>query len=228
MENIIDIILTGIVSVGGLSAIIMGLASWIGKIWSNNLIEKYKIKLDKEIEKYKSEINIKLNKIDKIEEKALYISKVNYDNEYKIYMEIWHKLIECVNRTLMLYPQGIENVPIDKEELDKYKENKYKKFVEAYNDYVSCINKYAPFYQENFFNDFNEIKKNCFYIGSQYEMYEFDVKYNKSFAGCRDLVMSTEERREISKNTNNIVKLKEELLINIRKYLNGLILKDEK
>lgn len=41
MENIIDIILTGIVSVGGLSAIIIGLASWIGKIWSNNLIEKY-------------------------------------------------------------------------------------------------------------------------------------------------------------------------------------------
>lgn len=223
MENIIDIILTGIVSVGGLSAIIMGLASWIGKIWSNNLIEKYKIKLDKEIENYKSEINIKLNKIDKIEEKALYISKVNYDNEYKIYMEIWPKLIECVNRTLMLYPQGIENVPIDKDELDKYK-----KFIEVYNDYVSCINKYAPFYQENFFNDFNEIKKNCFYIGNQYEMYEFDVKYNQSFAGCRDLVMSTEERREISKNVDNIVKLKEELLINIRKYLNELILKNEK
>lgn len=228
MDNIFNIIWTGIISVGGLSAIIIGLASWIGEIWANNLAEKYKAKIEKEIENYKSEINMKLNKLDKIEEKALYISKVNFDNEYKIYMEIWPKLIECVNKTLMLYPQGIENVPIDKEELEKYKEDKYKQFADYYNDYASCINKYAPFYQENFFNDLNEIKKSCFFIGDQYKMYEFDVKYNQSFVGSRDLVMNTKERKEIYQNEDKIINLKEELLIKIRTYLNGLKLNDEK
>ena len=77
-------------------------------------------------EAIEEKVSEKLSKLDKIEEKALYISKFNYDNEFKIYMEIWPRLNECVTKTLRLYPRGIENVPLDKEELEKYKENKYK------------------------------------------------------------------------------------------------------
>lgn len=51
----------------------------------------------------------------------MYIAKFNYDNEYKIYMGIWPKLNDCISKILRLYSMGIENVPIDKEELKKYK-----------------------------------------------------------------------------------------------------------
>ena len=226
MDNILNIISLIIVSVGGTGVIILGISSFIGKILANRIEEKYKSKLEKDIEKYKSEINAKLNKLDKIEEKALYISKVNYDNEYKIYMEIWPKLINCANNTFRLYPRGIENVPADKEDLEKYKEKKYSDFVNSYNEFISCIDRYAPFYQEEFYNDLNQIKEHCFYIGDLYSMYEFDVKYNLSFSGCRDLTLKTEERKEIFNREDSIVKLKQELLIKIRTYLNSLKLKE--
>lgn len=155
LQNIVNVLSIVIVSVGGTGAIILGISSWIGKILLNRFAEKYKSKYEKEIESYKGEIDAKLNKLDKIEEKALYITKVNYDNEYKIYMEIWPKLINCVNSTIRLYPRGIEDVPIDEKELENYKRDKYKEFVNNYMEFYNCIEKYAPFYKEEFYNILN-------------------------------------------------------------------------
>lgn len=63
----------------------------------------------------------------------MYISKVDDENEFKIYMEIWPLLNECVYNTIRLYPLGIENVPIDKQELEKYKQEKYNEFRKSFN-----------------------------------------------------------------------------------------------
>ena len=226
LKNIINVISIVIVSVGGTGVIILGISSWIGRILLDKFSEKYKAKYEKEIESYKGEIDVKLNKLDKIEEKALYITKVNYDNEYKIYMEIWPKLIECVNSTIKLYPRGIEDVPIDEKELENYKRDKYKEFVSNYIKFYNCIEKYAPFYKEEFYNILNSIKEICSFIGSQYKTYEFDVKYNESFAGCRDLKITGEERREIIEKQQNLQNLKETLLTKIRNYLNELKLRE--
>lgn len=90
MQNIINTVATIIVSMGGMGIIVLGLSRYIGGIIANKIGDKYKNKLDKDLEEYRSKINERLNKLDKIEEKALYISKVNYENEFKIYMEICH------------------------------------------------------------------------------------------------------------------------------------------
>lgn len=226
MQNIINMIATIIVSVGGTGVIILGISKYIGGILAKNIEEKYKNKIDKDIEEYKGKINERLNKLDKIEEKALYISKFNYDNEYKIYMEIWPKLNECISKTIRLYPMGIENVPIDMEELKKYKESKYEEFHNSFNEFILCIDKYAPFYQEEYYNDLNLIKEECFSIGDMFFMYEFEVKYNESFRGCKDLKMTTKEWKEVKEREDKIMKVKNQLLEKIRKYLNGLKLEE--
>ena len=59
-------------------------------------------------------------------------------------------------------------------------------------------------------------------------MYEFDVKYNESFRGCRGLKMSTKECKEVKEKEEKILKVKDELLVKIRNYLNGLKLEDNK
>lgn len=92
---------------------------------------------------------------------------------------------------------------------------------------MTCIDKYAPFYQEDYYNDLNKIKKACFFIGDMFFMYEFDVKYNESFRGCRDLKIKTEERKEIMEKEDDILKIKKELLEKIRNYLNGLKLEEK-
>lgn len=226
MQNILNIISVIIVSVGGTGVIILGISKWIGKILLDEFSQEYKIKCEKELETYKSKINVELNKLDKIEEKALYITKVNYDNEYKIYMEIWPKLVDCVNATMKLYPRGLENVPIDEKELEMYKEDKYNEFVKCYMEFYNCIEKYAPFYEEEFYNDLNIMKEISSFIGNQYQMYEFEVKYNESFKGCRDLKITVEERKEIKEKQQKLLDIKEKLLIKIRNYLNGLKLRE--
>lgn len=226
MQNIINTIATIIVSIGGTGVIIVAISKYIGDILAKKIEEKYKSRLEKELEEYKGKINERLNKIDKIEEKALYISKLNYEGEYKIYMEIWPKLIDCVSKTLRLYPMGIENVPIDKQELEEYQKNKYNEFRDSFNDFITCIDRYAPFYREDYYNDLNQIRSECFSIGDMFKMFEFDVKYNESFRGCRDLKMTTKEWKEIKEKEEKILKIKDELLIKIREYLNGLILED--
>ena len=227
MQTVINIVSLVIASAGGTGFIIFLAIKFIGNNIANALSEKYKASIEKDLEKYKGEINYKLNKLDKIEEKALYISKVNYDNEYCIYRDIWPKLIKCFFATSRLYPNGIENVPIDEEEKEKYEEKKYKDFCQAFNEYSESIEQNAPFYPEEFYNVFTSIKEDCFFIGDKYKMYTFDVKYNESFASCRDLTIRTEERIEIQEKIKAIIGLQKDLQKRIRNYINNLKLKEE-
>ena len=224
MRDILDVISIIIVSIGGTGAIILGISNWIGKIWLNKFAEKHRVKYEKELEVYRTELNARLTKLDKIEEKALYISKVNYDNEYKIYMEIWPKLIKCISDTNALYPRGLVNVPIDKDEFQKYQEDLYKTFMESYNDYSTCIEKYAPFYKKKFYDKFVFIKNECHFIGAQFFMYVFEVKYSESFRSERDLTISPKERKEIYDKEKNNDLVKEKLLSDIRRYLESLVI----
>lgn len=67
MQNIINTVATIIVSMGGMGIIVLGLSRYIGGIIANKIGDKYKNKLDKDLEEYRSKINERLNKLDKIE-----------------------------------------------------------------------------------------------------------------------------------------------------------------
>ena len=227
MEKIMDIVALIIVSAGGTGAIIFCIAKTIGKSIAGAISEKYKAEIEKDIEKYKGEINYKLNKMDKIEEQALYVSKINYDNEFKIYLEIWPKLIKCIQYTICLYPGGIENVPVDEKEREKYMEEKYEKYLKSIKDFSDCIDMYAPFYQEDFYEDFDKIRTNCTFIGNIYHIYNFEVKYNLSYSSCRDIKIKTEEQKEIYEKEEELKNLRKNLQSRIREYLNDLKLNDK-
>lgn len=227
MQEIIQIALTIIASLGGAGFIIIGLANYLGKLWANMALESEKAKYNKELEELKSNLKKEIDTLNKINEKALYISKVQYDNEYKIYQEIWKALNECTIATLQLYPRGIENVPCDEEKKEKYKEEKYIRFSKTYTEYYDTIEKYAPFYKKEFYEKFIELRTKCFKIGDVYKMFEFDVKYNESFKAVRDMTMPMETEEEVYiKLPKEIMKIKEDLLKEIREYLFNLQLKN--
>ena len=72
-ESTINLFGAVIVTLGGSSAIVFGLSSWIGKIWATKLMEKDKSKYTKEIETLKNELQTKITKMEhfhKISEKA--------------------------------------------------------------------------------------------------------------------------------------------------------------
>ncbi len=215
-----------ILSLGGGSAIVWGLSSWLGKVWANRILESEKVKCSKQIEEYKAELEKSISKINAEQDKRLYISKTQYDNEYKIYQNIWAKLNNCVLNTIALYPGGIENVPVDEKEKEEYQMDKHKKYVQAYNEFSRAIQDNAPFYTKKFYESFVSIRTDCSSIGDLFFYYEWDIKYNLSYALCRGEKMTGEERREMIETRNRIVSSKDALQDEIREYLSGLRLQE--
>lgn len=226
MKEVLQIVATIIAAFGGAGFIIIGLSSYLGKLWANIALESEKAKYSRELEELKAKLNKEINELNKSCEKALYISKVQYDNEYKIYQEIWTKLNDASISALNLYSAGIEDVPVDKEQEQKYKEDKYFNFAKLYNEYINIIEKYAPFYRKDFYDKFILLRDKFSRVGIIYKMYVIDVTYNLSFKAVRGMTISPEENIEVSiKIPKEINQIKEDLLNGIREYLLSLQLK---
>ncbi len=226
MQNVWEIVSSIILAFGGSSVIILGMSNWLGKVWASRILEKEKTNLTKELEDYKLTINKQLeeykNHLLLNGEKALHVSKVQYDKEFEIYRIIWEKLIECKSNTIELYPV-LEDVPTDKEELEEFNKNKWKKFSEGYNDFSKAIDMYAPFYRQDFYNTFVEFRHLCDEQGDIFKTYAFDVKYSQSYAMARDSKITTEERKRVyTEIPAQLKQIISKLQIDIREYLMSL------
>lgn len=221
IKAIFSVAIAVIGSLGGGGVIVWGLSSWLGKVWANRIMEKERLEFTQQLEDYKSKLAQELDYVGAIQNKALYISKSQYDNEYRIYQEIWDKLYKCIVQTTHLYPV-FENVPSDKEGLEAYNLEKYHTFIETYNLFSTAIDCYAPFYKEDFYQRFVEIRKICNEIGIIFKTENFDRKYNESYKYVRNEPMCKEDLERTRKYRGELKDLQESLRIGIRNYLNSL------
>lgn len=223
VKEVFEIAGAVLVSTGCGGAIIFGLSSWLGKVWANRILENEKAEHSKELEKYKKELAEELEHVKSFNDKALHVSKAQYDNEYRIYTEIWDKLHECVVYTLLLYPQGIVNVPADEKEYEQYQVKKYEEYAKRYNDFSMAIDKYAPFYRKDFYELFIDLRSFCCKQGNVFSYWEIDRKHNLSYVANRDVAMPNKAYDEAwSQNPDKISKAEAELSEKIREYLLSL------
>ncbi|HBW35631.1 hypothetical protein [Desulfosporosinus sp. BICA1-9] len=222
MKEIFQLIGAVIFSLGGAGAIIFALSSWLGKVWANRILEEEKKKHQLEIEEYKSKLMLELNKVNSLNQKALYITKVQYNKEFGIYQDIWEKLFDCIVATINLYP-SFDEVPTDEDEKQKWIDKKYENYRDKYNLYSRTIDRYAPFYEENFYHSFVEVRKNCSKMGTIFKRYNYDVKYNMTYAIVRDVSMTEKEHEEVYDNIPKALEEKRnKLQCNIHEYLKKL------
>ncbi len=217
MKNFLDFITTVLIS----SGIGVGISKWVGNICSSKIIERERQKNRRALEEIRNEFQKEINKLNSINETNTYISKVQYDKEFSIYQEIWGKLHECVISATNLYPT-YEDSPVDEEEKKKNDEKKYSDFVEKFNDYSMTIEKFAPFYKEEFYYEFINIKKDCFYLGRIFKKYKFDLKYNISFRRINKDMTNDEFEKVYGTVPERIDKNKSKIQKNIREYLLSL------
>ncbi len=93
--KIAEIALTCIASVGGVGAIIIAVVKFSSSIMADRLSKKYQLQLDKEIEKFKAELN-----------KKEYVSKTRFDAEFSIYRELTSAFSRMVTNVSILIPPG--------------------------------------------------------------------------------------------------------------------------
>ncbi len=134
--NIFKILIAVFGSVGGAGIIIIGLSSWLGKIWANRILEKEKKEHQKDIEKYKSQLEeLRTNSLR-------YLGK-----QFDLYTQLWRSLCDLESIADVLWEkvkgenleQFVSNLKKTKKEVKESRlfieDSHYKRLLELFNKF---------------------------------------------------------------------------------------------
>ena len=133
--HIFEIAISCLVGVGGVGVVFFGLTKWTSDIIAERLSKKYQLQLEKEIEKYKAELN-----------KKEYVSKTRFNTEFQMYQDLAEKnitMVYCAGEAVMI-SQGMLESEVEIEEF-------IKRFCDSINDAGITNRKYAPFISERIY-----------------------------------------------------------------------------
>ncbi len=150
MKDIWQVILGVITCLGGFGVIFTAVIKFSSNIIAERLQEKYSLKLNKELEAYKSSL-----------ESRIYISKTKFDAEFEIYRSLSKAFFEMVKDISVMIPSGF-SVQIADEEKKREHDNKlYDIACKSCVNAQDTLNGNAPFIPEELFNKYTEIMKLC-------------------------------------------------------------------
>lgn len=149
-DEIGKIVLGILASIGGISAVILACIKFSVNIIAKRLEERYTLKLNKELEKYKSNLDNKT-----------YISKTKFEAEFKIYRELTKAFFEMVKDVSIMIPAGIASYPADKEKREKYENNLYSNASKTTVIAQEVLNSNIPFIPSDLYEKYNEILGDC-------------------------------------------------------------------
>jgi len=95
-DDIFNIAAAILASVGGSAIIIIGLSSWLAKVWANRILEKDKLKYSSELEKIK-------DTLQKENEKQKLVFSIYFEGQFKIYNNLWLSLVNLENEVDKLW-----------------------------------------------------------------------------------------------------------------------------
>ncbi len=199
MNQIWEIVMQAIASIGGFGAVVYFTSNFIAE----KLQKKYELKLNKNFERYKANIGNKT-----------YISKTKFDTEFNIYRSLSKAFFDMIKNINVMIPQGFNLLPADKELRKKENEEHYNIAKTAVVIAQDELNSNAPFIPEKFYEEYKEICELC---GEQ--LNEFEFRWYIS--------LDTQEEKEhlpkeAYKRTGEINEKFKKLNNEIRAYLNNL------
>lgn len=203
-SDIWKIAISAVTALGGFGVIFIAVIKFSSEIIAKRLEEKYSLKLNKELEKYKSSLDNKN-----------YISKAKFDIELNIYRELSKYFFEMVKNINALIPYGYTKVLADKEAQKKVETENYKKSIESIIAAQDCLNGNAAFIPENIFKCYDELL-----IISRIQTDVFSDRWDVLY-----LVPQEEKERLSLEDYNRTKELNDKFKVlnqTIRKYLSEL------
>lgn len=133
-----DLVLGGL-TCGG---VIIGLSSWLGKVWANRILEKDRIHFQTKMETLLEDLRTQ-------DRKELFVHQLQFEREFDVYMQLWKAVLKLGRaatafRALQIGPPE-EPVVITQ------------KFSDAYNVVNGIMYDNRPFYCPNVFDKGNQI-----------------------------------------------------------------------
>ncbi len=149
-DDIWKILVSVLVSLGGISGIIVFVVKTSADQIVKRLEASYALKLDKELEKYKVVL-----------ENKNYISKTKFDVEFSIYRELSKSFSDAVKAVSIMIPAGYTTVPADSEDRKKYEENNYQNALNAVVIAQDTLKSNIPFISKDIYEAYKDILSNC-------------------------------------------------------------------
>lgn len=203
-DEIWKIVLGILVSIGGIGAVIVAIIKYSADIIAKRLEEKYSHKLNKELQKYKSNLDNKT-----------YITKTKFDTEFSIYRELSKAFFAMVKDISIMIPDGLAKYPGDNEERKKYEDQLYSNATKTTVAAQDTLNGNAAFIPSDLFEKYNNILALC---KNQLEVFsDRQNRFSFSNPGGRERIQQEDYMRtvQIKKDFNELNGM-------IRKYLSNL------
>lgn len=152
MDKFFEIMGFLVASFGGAGAIIVGLSSWIGKIWANKFYEKEKIKQEEYLTEIQNKFDIKLAEINaQLEKNKLQFELLNKER-VEVIKNLYVKLVDMED-FLGIYFRKLNAYNIDV----KKKSVEYLNVEKAVSDFMEYNNHNRIFFNETICHDIKEI-----------------------------------------------------------------------
>lgn len=209
-DDILKVVASIVASLGGGAVIITAVGKWWGELIAHKLFANIEHKHEKELEKYRTDLQNMSKEYDAMVEHAMQIASKQYDMEVEIYQKIWktlHELFRCLD-----YIGDFEHPTVAKPD-------EYSKLLSLHSSdlkiklegFQNQMDSAAPFYQSCIYDLLCKINKEFIDLMN---IFEVSVSLNG---------MSKENRDKVnSKIVPQICELKEEVTNEIREYLFSL------
>ena len=204
IEQIGSVVVACIVSAGGIGGIVIAVVKFSSDMIASRLSAKYENRLQKEMEKFKTELS-----------KKEYVSKARFDTEFEIYRELSQSFCGMVKDISVMIPAGFSWKPAEEEDQKKYENKCYEAATDSVVKAQDALYSNAAFIPQQFFESFEEILKLC-----KKQINVFTFRYNV-------LSLQTEKEKcslspEDYNRTEEINKKWIEHINKIREYLASL------
>lgn len=195
--DIWEIVLGVITSVGGLGVIFTAAIKFSSDCIAKRLAEKYSLKLNKELEAYKSSL-----------ENKTYISKTKFDAEFEIYRSLSKSFFEMIKDISTMIPSGLSIQIADEQKQREHENELYNVASKSCVTAQDILNGNAPFIPEDLFNQYTEIMKLC---GMQLRAFErrwnvlyLDSQKEKETFSLNDYNRTAEINSKFKELNNNV------------------------
>jgi len=102
MASVFEISAAILASIGGAAVIMLGLSSWLGKVWANRILEQDRLKYASELENLRNQLRLDSQR------QELIFSKY-FEGQFKLYNDLWVSLVELQSGVDMLWSDASSN-----------------------------------------------------------------------------------------------------------------------
>jgi len=202
-DDVIKIVITAVGGLSGTVGIIYVVIKFSADHIAERLSAKYELRLNKELENFKSGL-----------EKKNYVSKVRFDTEFEIFRQL-HEAFSTMIKDVYFIAPTYANVPADDKEREEYEKNVYITAIKSKKVAEDILFKNAPFIQKELYAKFDEI-----FILCNRQTNAFSRRWNISYMASRTPNAGMPD--DAYDRTTEIMEKNEQLVEAIREYLQSL------